>query len=123
MTEPIETVETEDAPFVVPEGHYFATIKGHELLIKEISPAQAMIVAALQGEVGYAKGPQVTAIYQKMARLLTNLIVREEDRDWLEGEILDDNVTIDDIAVIFVSRPPAAAAPATGPKPKPRRGK
>jgi hypothetical protein len=110
----------EEAP---PEGHYWADIKERRVLVKNLTPAQAM---ALGGMMQRTRGPQGDDyatnldILGKLQLLLENLIVRREDRDWLEMGILTDTIKIEDFRFVFVGRDLGADA---RPAKKPRRGR
>lgn len=120
MTDAVEAAETvtEVKP---PAGHYYATMKDRKILVKDINPAQSMVLGGylrqIKGEVDYDK---ITDIFGKLMQLVENLIVEKADLDWLESLILDGELDVPDFATIFHSHTgndkPVAVK-------KPRRGK
>ena len=106
-----------------PEGHYWADIKERRVLVKNLTPAQAM---ALGGMMQRTRGPEGAdyatnlGILGKLQLLLENLIVRPEDRDWLEMGIIADTIKIEDFRFVFVGRDLEAAKK---PAKKPSRGR
>lgn len=107
---------------VAPSGHYFAVMKERRILIKNINPAQSMVLGGylrqIKGEVDYDK---ITGIFGKLMQLVENLIVRPEDIEWLETQILNGIVDVEDFAGIFHSRTDSDTKPVA--VKKPRRGK
>ena len=112
--EPIE----EDAP----AGHYYVTIKGRRILIKDINEAQSLMLGGylkqINGEVNF---DLVMDIFGKLFILMDNLVVNKDDMKWLEEKILTTEILIGDFATIFHSHAPVVPKVAA-PK-KPRRGK
>lgn len=105
-----------------PEGHYFVAMKDRRILVKNINPAQSMVLGGYQrqinGEVNYDK---ITDIFGKIMQLVENLIVKPEDLAFLETKILDGEILIEDFAQIFHSHATGDTKPVAAKKP--RRGK
>lgn len=103
-----------------PEGYYWASIKDREMLIKETSAGQQMVLAALIRDAKTGTLEYNLASLAKIMTLLRSLIPAEE-HEWLEDGILADRIGVADFAFVFAARtgPPA---PTTGPV-KPRRGR
>lgn len=100
---------------------YAAQFGGRLVMIREINDAQRMILSSMLRQLKSNPGQDaVVSIFAKLFNLINHLIISDEDRQWLEDEILAGNLDIDDFAVIFqpASTPvePAAAK-------KPRRGR
>jgi len=112
---------TEDAK-TTPKGCYWADVKGRDILVKHANEAQAMVLGGLNRRM---KAPDVSDeagldVFGKLMRLFEALVVEQADRDWLEGEIIDGNVTLSDFGSLFFNVEQKETAPV---KVKPRRGK
>lgn len=92
----------------LPEGHYITFIKSRELLVKEMTGGQQMIVSMLFTDFKRDRGDVVSG-YAKIGKILESIVVRPEDREWLEDGLLDGSLTAEDIGMIFN----VAAAPRT----------
>lgn len=110
-------------PPTVPPGHYLVPIQNRDILVKDLNPAQAMLVSSL---IAQAKGVTTfdnqTMVFEKMFRLIRTLIVNPEDLEFLEAGILDGVIEIADFAVVFIGNPNPEETPEQ-PKMKPRRGR
>ena len=117
--ENIEEVEVEE---VAPAGHYFADVKGHRLLVKEVSPAQSIVLGGLMRDMrDGAETKVIMDTFGKLMTLLRALLPRQADIDFLEYGSLNGTLELTDFAFIFVS---ARADATKGPvAKKPRRGR
>lgn len=115
------TTDTSDVQKAAPDGHYWATIKDREMLIKETTAGQQMVLAAMIRDAKTGTLEYNLASLGKMMTLLRTLIPADQ-HEWLEDGILADRIGIEDFAFVFAARTPAPA-PATGPPAKPRRGR
>lgn len=120
MTE-ATTTDTSDEKKAAPDGYYRASIKDREMLIKETSPGQQMVLAGLIRDAKTGTLEYNLASLGKIMTLLRALIPAEE-HEWLEEGILADTIGIEDFAFVFAART-APPAPKTGPPAKPRRGR
>lgn len=111
-----------EAPAEAPAGHYFADVKGHQLLVKEVSPAQSIVLGGLMRDM--RDGAETKAImdtFGKLMTLLRALLPRQADIDYLEYGSLNGTLELPDFAFIFVSaRTDATKGPVAK---KPRRGR
>lgn len=103
-----------------PKGHYFATLKGREILVREMDPAQHMVLGGLFRQLDMLTADQALPLFGKVMRLVESLIPRKEDMEWLEAGILDSEIIVADFAMIFL--PVTEEAPIKK-KATPRRGK
>lgn len=104
-----------------PDGHYFTTLKGREILVRVMNPAQHMVLGGLFRQLeGMATADQALPLFGKIMRLVESLIPRKDDLEWLEAGILDAEIDVPDFALIFL---PATTEPGPAKKVKPRRGK
>lgn len=104
-----------------PAGHYFAKVKGHRVLVKELSAGQSIVLGGMMRDMrGNSISSDMTLdTLGKMMALLKSLLPVKADQDYLEDGIIDESIKLEDFAFIFVSAPKPAAS---GPAKKPRRG-
>lgn len=126
MTEPVEVAETastiDDVAPQAPSGHYYAKMKQRWVLVRDINPAQAML---LGGMVRSSKNAGFEANFDtlgKLMKLFQVLIADAGDREWLEEGILTGEVDVADFAQIWLGNPEAVEVKPVAPK-KPRRGR
>lgn len=116
MTDAIET----DTELVAPPGHYYATMKGRNVLVKDINAAQSMVMGGMIRQSKNADFETNFDILGKVMKLFENLVVNAEDRDWLEEGILNGEVQVEDFALIWIGKTRPDTQPASK---KPKRGK
>ena len=128
MTDTVETAETvnvvdgpEPVEVPAPPGHYYATVKGRRILIKDINEAQSMVLGGFLRQINNPVDfEQIMGIFGKLMLLLDNLVVDRNDMAWLEERILVGEIAVADFAAVFHSHT-VKTEPA--PAKKPRRGK
>lgn len=123
MIEPDVIANETEAPAetpAAPPGHYWATIKGRPILVAALTTAQSLIVSGLFRQAKDADLEQNLAILGKLALLFETIIVRPEDRDWLEDGMLRGVILTQDFAYIFLATRTEETGSA---KKKPRRGR
>lgn len=104
-----------------PDGHYFATLKGREILVREMNPAQHMVLGGLFRQTNAATSSrEMLPLFGKIMRLVESLIPRKEDIDWLEAGILDGEIDVPDFALIFL---PVSGGTTAKKKVTPRRAR
>lgn len=104
-----------------PTGYYYATIKGKDILVKNINEAQSMVLGGMLRDINQGpSGQQIMAIFGKLMALLNALITLDEQREWLEDQILIGNIEIGDFATVFKAQG-KTDTPAV--KAKPRRAR
>lgn len=111
---------TDEIEPVIPDNHYMTFIHGRGILVKNINEAQSMVLGGILRSIEKgASDDTIFSMFGKLMRLLESLIVRDDDREWLEDEILAGNVLLSDFAAIF-SRVASTGEPK---KAKPRRAR
>lgn len=122
MTDAIESEATEPKP---PAGHYYATVKDRRIVVKDINPAQSMILGGMKRQLrnGLTDNDSGLDMLGKMMFLFDALIPGQEDRDWLEERMISGEIDVEDFAAIFSGDPVKAEAKGAASKLKPRRGK
>src|SRR5215510_8429765 len=117
MTDTDKVVEVPEAP----AGHYYAVFQDRHILVRNINPAQSMVLGGflrqIKSEIDYDK---VMDIFGKLMLLVENLIVLSEDVDWFVEQIMANKMDVADFAEIFHSH---TAEKSEVPVRKPRRGK
>lgn len=112
-----DVTSTEKAP----DGHYFATLKDRQILVREMNPAQHMVLGGLFRQTyTVTSAKEMLPLFGKIMRLVESLIPRKEDMEWLEAGILDGEIDVPDFALIFL--PASGEAPAKK-KATPRRAR
>lgn len=127
MTDTVESAVTvnvvgeEKIEAAAPPGHYYTTVKDRRILIKDINEAQSMVLGGYMRQInGKVDWDKVMGIFGKLMLLLENLIVDPKDMEWLEEQIMLDNIGVADFAAVFHShRTESVPVPVK----KPRRGK
>lgn len=118
-----EDVTTADAPKLppAPPGHYYTSIMGRAILVKEINTAQSMILGKIYRQMNKDVDAAANlAYYGQVGAMLDSLIVKPEDRQFLEDGMVEGKIDMADFALVFIAQ--TERAPDTGPK-KPRRGR
>lgn len=115
MSQVTENSSEEQAP----DGHYWTMIKDRRILVADLSPGQAMVLGGLWRKSKNADFDGNVDIFGKLMTLFETLVVRQEDREWLEEGILRGEIQVQDFANVFLgeARPVASDKPA---KPKQR---
>lgn len=118
MTQDVAAVTGDSDP--APDGHYWATMKGRRVLVADLTAGQALVLGGLIRQEKNSDLDSNFAALGKLMMLFDTLIVRAEDREWLETGILKGEVDVQDFSFVFLGV--ETPAPAAKPK-KPRRGK
>lgn len=117
MTEDVATTEAEK----LPPGHYYTSILGRMIEVREINPAQAMILGKIYRNVdNLTEMGETLNFYGRVGTIFDSLIVKPEDLEFLEDAILSGKLGVADFAQVFITH--VSSAPTTGPQ-KPRRGR
>lgn len=119
MTDTTEAAVVDTEP-KAPAGHYYVTMKGRRILVKNINTAQTMLIGGMIRQVGNPRSvDDYIAMFGKLMRLVESLIPEPDDIRWLEDGILDGSVDVDDFAMVFL---PMTEEKAPKPKRAARRG-
>lgn len=117
MTDDAATAVTEEAP----EGHYYVTVKDRRILVKEINPAQQMVLGGFFRQMHSGTDIEgVLGIFGKIMYLVESLIPRPDDIAWLENGIINGTIDVPDFALLFL---PVTTAETKKKPVRPRRGK
>lgn len=73
------------------------------------------------------RGRKLGKLFSRAFKLVASVLVDEDDQDWIQDEVTDGNLTLEQTADILLLTVKAygmdkPAAPTTGPRPKARRG-
>lgn len=127
-TPPADPAATGD---VAPAGTI--TFRGRTMRVKKPGVEQLGMWRVTADQLNRADpnmdGNAASKLIGRAIKMVCSVLAGEEDRDWLQDEILDGNLTLDqsaDIMLLAVAAYKAEAgstAPANGPRPKARRAR
>src|SRR5687767_9930152 len=119
MTDDAVTVAVDETP--APAGHYYVTVKERRILVKEINPAQQMVLGGFFRQMHTGTDVEgILSIFGKIMYLVEALIPQPEDIEWLEEGILNGTIDVPDFALLFLP----VTTGETKKKPiRPRRGR
>lgn len=119
MSDDVTGAENEEQ---LPEGQYYASLLGRQILVKQINEAQSIVLGTIYRNLSEIdKMDEALKALGRIGRLFEALIVNKADHDFLEDAILAGELELADFAKIFM--PVTVAAPKNGPKAKPRRAR
>lgn len=119
MTDTMDAAVAAEEP-KAPAGHYYATMKGRRILVKNINTAQTMLISGMIRQVNNPRGvDEFVALFGKLMRLVESLIPEPDDLRWLEDGILEGVIDVEDFAMVFL---PMTEEKPSKPKRAARRG-
>lgn len=121
MTDDVVSAEGSDVP-EAPSGHYYASLLGRKILVKEINAAQSMMLGTIYRNLGRNGIEDGLSALGRLGTLFEALIALPHDRDFLEEAILRGKVELADFAGIFKAAEKDMVEEPVAPK-KPRRGR